>query len=654
MIFAQKASLGRVHLFPSGPFTTGERVTLTLTCVVGREGLNPGARVRFGLPNTGWEKPVVPQLRYWDELKSGSARAYAPFHPVNTTARVESKRKTSVSIQAMERMLLPDEDPAEAYWRWWVTATLEDGPLSCGDRIVICYGDPRFLEHAARVQTFPESGLTLSVYIDSGDGNWFRPSGAPIKLDVVAGKPSRVNVVRDSLVRGGATRIRIALTDECQCRPREPGPRQLAVRNLKGEVVVVARFKGMPVAQVLIKDKKAVLEPFTITDASAAKVWGQVNPSIAADGQNLNLYWGDLHAQSEYHVMHSQKKDAKQRGWIKGISCGKPDEVYQYARDTALLDFTAITDQGAITGVGWNILQQKAAEYYRPGKFVTFNAYEAGSPVGHRNVYFRDGGQIPAQTSGDFNFMPEFLFRFYAGRRDVMMIPHHVKTWTDWSFHDPDLEPVMEVYSCWGQSENPSLQLWDKGMTPGAGAWEALRRGYRLGMLASSDNHVGMPGRSYPHDRQVHTPFPGGLAAVWAAELSRESVFDAIRNRHCYGTTGARIVFQFEVNGRPMGAEIELEHRHSKRRIRIRARGTDAISTVEIIRSGTTVHTYSPTARRANDNVSMEWEDSSPALNGAFYYARLRQANGEMAWCSPVWVNLASTRRVLNRPANSK
>ena len=459
MIFPQTVSAGRVTLSPPGPFTTGECVTLSVTYVVGRGGLKPGSRLRLGLPNTGWEKPVVPQPRYWDELKTGSARAYAPFHPVNTTGRVETKSKASVSLQTMERMLLPDEDPAEAYWRWWVTATVEEAPLAAGDKIIICYGDPRFVGHPARVQTFPESDLTLSVYVDGGDGNWLRPSGAPITLDVISGSPARVNVVRDSTIRDGVARLRIALTDQCHCRPRGKKPQQLVIRDARGKVISTARFQHEPVAEVLIKNKKAIFEPFSITDVSGTKVWGEVNPSIAANGEDINLYWGDLHAQSEYHVMHSQKKDAKQRDWAKGISCGKPDDVYQYARDTSLLDFVAITDQGAITGVGWEILQQKAAEYYRSGKFVTFNAYEAGSPVGHRNVYFREGNPEPAQSSRDFNFMPEFLYKFYGGRRDVLMIPHHVKTWTDWSFYDPELEPVMEVYSCWGQSESPSVGI---------------------------------------------------------------------------------------------------------------------------------------------------------------------------------------------------
>ncbi|HVV00182.1 MAG TPA: DUF3604 domain-containing protein, partial [Verrucomicrobiae bacterium] len=238
-----------------------------------------------------------------------------------------------------------------------------------------------------------------------------------------------------------------------------------------------------------------------------------------------------------------------------------------------------------------------------------------------------------------FSFTPEFLYRHYAGRRDVLMVPHHVKAWTDWSFHDPELEPVMEVYSCWGQSENPSMERWDKGMTPGAGAWEALRRGYRLGMIASSDNHVGMPGRSYAHDRQAHTPFPGGLAAVWAVELSREAIFDAIRQRRCYGTTGARIILKFSVNGHPMGSEIMARDVRKPREIRIDARGTDGIVSVEILREGQVIFAFKPSSAEIRSDVSMEWRDKTPFVSGACYYARLRQANGEMAWSSPVWIN---------------
>lgn len=639
MIFPKKNAIGRVTLSPTGPFLTGERVTLTITFTVGSAQLKKGTQLRVGFPNTGWERPVVPQARYWDELICGKARQYAPFHPVNTTAVLKTNGKAVVVLESMERMLLPDKDPAESYWRWWVTAKVEDAPLMAGDQIVIVYGDPQFVGKRARIQTFPENGLTISAYLYAGDGQWMRPAGAPIEVDVVSGSAVRANVVLRSVVSKKTPQVRIALTDECHCRPNQGLNQTLVLCDERGRRVGKAQFSDSGIAEVALKNPLAAYNRITVTDLSGVKVWGRSNPCVSKSPENMNLFWGDLHAQSEYHVMHSQKKDARQIEWSKGISCGRPDDVYQYARDVSLLDFVAITDQGAITGVGWDVLKQKATEYYRPGKFVTFNSYEAGSPVGHRNVYYRNGDACPPQKSNKFNYMPEFLYRYYSGRRDVMMIPHHVKTWTDWSFYDPELEPVMEVYSCWGQSENPSITRWEKGMTPGAGAWEALRRGYRLGMIASSDNHVGMPGRSYPHDRQVHTPFPGGLAAVWASDLTREAIFDAIRARRCYGTTGARIVLEFTMNGRPMGEEVVVADKHAPRKMQVRMKGTDAVVCVEILCNGNVVHTALPEPRRAEDNVSIEWEDKTPLECPTYYYVRLRQADGEMAWSSPVWVD---------------
>lgn len=639
VIFPQDNSIGSITLDPAGPFVTGERVTLTITFTAGAAGLEAGARLRVGLPNTGWQAPVVPQHRYWDDLVVGKDRRYAPFHPVNTTVTVQTGGKASVALATMERMLLPDEDPAEAYWRWWITATLEDAPLFEGDTITFTYGDPRFTGEQTRIQTFPENGLTLSAYVDRGDGLWIRPAGAPIQLDVISGPPVRANVVVPSVMGKATNPLRIALTDACHCKPQPGAVEALVLRDEQWRRVGTATRATDGHMVVDLKRRDALIGRITVTDKSGQKTWGRSNPWMLGNDEGRCLFWGDLHAQSEYHVMHSQKKDARQVEWAKGISCGTPEEVYRYARDVSLLDFVAITDQGAITGVGWELLKQNAAQYYNPGEFVTFNAYEAGSPVGHRNVLFRDGTSEPSEQAAGFSYMPEFLYKYYEGRKDVMMIPHHVKTWTDWRYYDPDLEPVMEVYSCWGQSENPSLERWDKGMTPGAGAWEALRRGYRLGMIASSDNHVGMPGRSYPHDRQVHTPFPGGLAAVWATELTREAIFDAIHARRCYGTTGARIILEFLVNDHDMGEELRIDDKTAPRKIQVYVRGTDSIAQIEILRNGSVVHVETPDLRKDRETVNLEWEDNTALEDSAFYYVRVRQGDGEMAWSSPIWVD---------------
>jgi Protein of unknown function (DUF3604) len=83
---------------------------------------------------------------------------------------------------------------------------------------------------------------------------------------------------------------------------------------------------------------------------------------------------------------------------------------------------------------------------------------------------------------------------------------------------------------------------------------------FKLGFIGSTDTHSAIPGGAEEYNyvghlgrrdagyRNVQDHFfdnPGGLAVVWAQENSRDSIFEGMRNRETYATSGTRPIVRF-------------------------------------------------------------------------------------------------------------
>jgi len=353
------------------------------------------------------------------------------------------------------------------------------------------------------------------------------------------------------------------------------------------------------------------------------------------------------------------------------------DDFYSHARDKAKLDFAALTDHDfSMSSETWSLVCRKASEWYSPGRFATFAAYEWTSRAyGHRNVYFLsdqppifrcvDYGSRPSLEKGR---SPHDLWRFLE-RRGVkaITVPHHpplTQFPVDWRYYSPRFDRVVEIVSIWGVFEyygNPYFCLTSDRL-PRASALDALERGYRLGFIGGGDTHDCRPGsdvrgvikRNFRGGRLnslsrvhvpyfIHNPLGCGIAGVYAAEPTREAVFEALYARRVYALVGGRIRLEFSVDGHLMGEEIEVDADH-RPEIAVRVEGDEAVDRVEVVRDGRVIHRVLDRGRM----VSFRFVDEEkPQRTVSHYYVRVVQVNGARAWSSPVWVtrgDLAESR----------
>jgi hypothetical protein len=309
--------------------------------------------------------------------------------------------------------------------------------------------------------------------------------------------------------------------------------------------------------------------------------------------EQKEIYWGDIHN----HGNIGYARGSLERAYDIARShldffCYTPHS--QWHDKPGSRNFDRFTEGFEVTRQNWDKIKRYANEAYRPGAFVSFIGYEWHSSV-HGDVCIILPGQ-----DGNLEYLEGIpdLHR-YARENKAVLIPHHPayqRNWRgqDWSVLGPaDITPVVEIFSEHGNAESDrSPYRYIRHSMGGRYTRNTIQyllaQGHQVGIVASTDDHLGYPGA-----------YGEGLIAVHADTLTRESIMEAIKARRTYGVSADRIELDFRLNGHWMGESLPPA---GIRDIFVNVKGKGAVDRVEVLRNNKIIYRDHPVDRETDQD----------------------------------------------------
>lgn len=377
--------------------------------------------------------------------------------------------------------------------------------------------------------------------------------------------------------------------------------------------------KGNHVVKIEVSDKKGNKGEY---------IW-----SFSVGQEEYNHYYGQIHSHTNY-----------------SDGTGSPDEAYAYARDNAKADFFAVTDhsnwfdndkQGrffidndptkgendCLTSEKWTKLHQTADKYNEEGKFAAIAGFEmtwSGSTGGwgHINTFNTKGFETRSNSDVDLKTYYDKISKL---PNSISQLNHPGKTFgdfADFGFYSKAADKVVDLVEV-GNGEGP---VRGSGYFPSYEYYtRALDKGWHLAPTNNGDNHKG----KWVNANTART-------VMLAPNLTRDNIYDSMRNMRVYSTEDENMKINYTVNGKPMGSFLNNPDKLDFVIDINDPDSDDRIGKVSIIVNGGAV-----AASKDFDKNTAHWEFSlEPQYD--YYYIRVDEKDRDIAVTAPVWIGDAS------------
>jgi S-adenosylmethionine hydrolase len=534
--------------------------------------------------------------------------------------------------------------------------------LDAGKNLTIVLGGSKGKDAGNMAQTYVQRRRPFNLYIDTtGKGHFGEPE--VFSLDIRGHELKTIRILAPSfVVKNKRFDVIVRFEDEfgnLTSNAPEDTLIELSYENIRENLnwklfVPETGFISLP---NLYFNEPGVYT-LQLKNMRTKEVYRSAPIKCFADNQH-NLFWGILHGESD-----------------RIDSTENIESCLRHFRDDKAINFFAASPFESIEETPnevWKLISQNVTDFNEEDRFSTFLGFQwqgESSSEGLRHfIYTKDHKPILRKKDVKNNALNK-IYRSLSPKEAISIPSFTMGQGLSYDFKDfnPDFERVVEIYNAWGSSEctakdGNTFPIVPEGKRKGikesaeGAVQRALQNNCRFGFVAGGLDDRGVYADFFDSDQTQYHP---GLTAIISEHHTREALMEALYNRSCYATTGERIIVGLSLAGANMGSQISTEAKPGltlNRHLAGYVAGTKALKSIEIIRNGKVIETLTTKdyfLEFTYDDMTPLEDVVLPAANGklpfVYYYIRVTQEDGHMAWSSPIWVDFAPKKKDARKP----